>query len=171
MTKAIKKYKKYSSDSFDNSKFKGHGLYELHIEDGILYADVAGPFNLEGMVALTKARAAAIAESGSRNLDGAVVTFRGSLLMSQEAIDAYARGVEDQIKAGTHVGPIAWVADQAVEGKRMMVEKLKDIFATRAIAWKVFDDLASGSQWMQETLGEKPKVDICSHGQSQETGK
>lgn len=138
----------FSTDQFPDSKFRIHGRYELHLENGILVGTATGPFNLECLTAIVKARHAAIQEwKGDAQLQ-AITVFKSSMLMSPDALEAYSRGIERDFKNTGQLTSLAWVVGPEVEGRGVMMEHFAAIFARNQINWKVFDDLPSAVAWI-----------------------
>lgn len=138
----------FSTDQFADGQFRSHGHYELHLEDGIFVGIATGPFNVECLAAISKARKAALADWKDGAPVNAITVFKSSMLMSPQALDAYSRGLEQDFKNISPLAAFAWVVGPDVEGRGLMMEHFTEIFERSQIQWRVFENLAHAKAWI-----------------------
>ena len=147
--------KSHSTDDFSDGPFRPHGRLDVHVEGGICIYRAEGPFNLEAIVALGKARRAVAQEWSAQGRAASIVVFHTSMLMSKDAVDAYTQGMQAHL---TQVKPnlgVAWVVSQEVEGRAIMLRYFENIFASLNVPWQAFEELDEAKAWIQSRLNAK----------------
>lgn len=143
---------KYSNLQFPDHRFSLHGRYEIGKEDQTFMICVEGPFNLESVVAMGKARQAALNAWGGDGAEAWIVIFRTSMMMSLDALSAYATGLQKHVQASGPGLALAWVVAPDIEGRSIMLEHFSHIFSRLHIPWKVFEELSCAKAWVRERL-------------------
>jgi hypothetical protein len=157
MQPATKDMKKsHSTDDFANEKFKPHGRLEVHLDGDIAVFHAEGPFNLEAIVALGDARRAAVADWGASGRRATIVEFQTSMLMSQDALDAYAKGMQSHLAQVKPSVAVAWVVAPGLEGRLFMLPYFAEIFARIGVPWKAFEQMEEAKAWVQTHLDARP---------------
>ncbi|WP_296447892.1 hypothetical protein [Rhodoferax sp. UBA5149] len=144
--------KPHSTDDFADGNFKPHGRLDVHLEGDIVVYDAEGPFNLEAIVALGKARRAVVAEWGTEDRRATIVVFRTSMLMSPAALEAYEQGMQAHLaQVKPHVA-VAWVVAPEVEGRSIMLPYFAKIFSRINVPWQAFEELHAAQVWARSRL-------------------
>lgn len=145
--------KPHSTDDFADGKYRPHGRLEVHVEGNVCIYRAEGPFNLEAILALGKARRAIVDEWGDRgSVSATIVQFYTSMLMSQDALDAYTKGMQMHLKQAKPNVAVAWVVAPTVEGRSIMLRNFEKIFASLGIPWKSFEKLDEARIWVQSKI-------------------
>jgi hypothetical protein len=146
---------KFSIDQFPDHRFSAHGHYEIWKEGETFMISVEGPFNLESVVAMGKARQAALTAWGSGDSEAWIVIFQTSMMMSLEALNAYSAGLQKHLQACGPAVALAWVAAPDVEGRSIMLDHFSRIFSRFQVPWKVFEERACAKVWVQDRLNAR----------------
>lgn len=143
----------HSTDDFADGRYRPHGRLEVHVEGNMCIYRAEGPFNLEAILALGKARRAIVEEWGDRGPAAAtIVQFYTSMLMSQDALDAYTEGMQMHLTQTKPNVAVAWVVAPQVEGRSIMLRHFEKIFTSLNVPWKSFERLDEASAWVQSKL-------------------
>jgi hypothetical protein len=145
-----------STDDFAHGKFKPHGRMDVHLEGDIVVFRAEGPFNLEAIVALGNARRAAVADWGSNGRRATIVEFHTSMLMSQDALDTYAQGMQSHLAQVKPSVAVAWVVAPGLEGRLFMLPYFAEIFSRIGVPWKAFAHMDEAKAWIQSHLDARP---------------
>jgi len=146
---------KYSIHQFPDHRFGLHGRYKIGKDGEIFMIPVEGPFNLESVIAMGKARHAALSAWGSSDSEAWIVIFQTSMMMSLEALEAYAAGLQKHVQVFGPRHALAWVAASDVEGRSIMQEHFSRIFSRLGIPWQVFEELSGARAWVQDRLNAR----------------
>lgn len=149
-------HKSRSTDDFADDRFKPHGRFELRLDGDIVIYRAEGPFNLEAVLALGKARQAVIADWGATGRRAAIVEFHTSMLMSLDALEAYAQGMRSHLAQAKPNVAVAWVVAPQLEGRSFMLPYFADIFASIHLPWQAFEHMAEAKAWVQTQLDARP---------------
>jgi len=144
--------KKISINEFQKGNFAAHGHIDFSVEGNVIVSVVSGPFNLEAIQALAKARRAVAEQWTYAGRRGAIAVFNNSILMSPEALTAYEDGLRSHFSKPSLTVALAWVVGTEVEGRELMLKHFERIFAGVSIEWKAFEDLESARTWIQEKV-------------------
>ena len=133
---------------FGAGKFRPHGELQMHLDGDIIIYTAVGPFNLEAIMALGKARRAGLARWQARSRKVSIAVFQNSLFMSQDALDAYATGLKRYFDDAPRAEAVAWVVPADVEGRSIMLPKFEHIFIDLGIPWRLFERLEDAKTWI-----------------------
>ena len=141
--------KVYSSKSFDDGSFRAHGNFDAHIEDNVYICSVTGPLNLEGIIALGKARRACFSQIKQSSIIPTIVVLSNSMLMSAEAFGVYAANLKHDLQCIKSTLLMAYVVPDDIEGRAIMMPMFDKIFSENNIVWQIFDNLNTAKAWIQ----------------------
>lgn len=139
----------YSSKNFDDGSFRAHGNFDAHIEDDVYICSVRGPLNLEGIIALGKARRACFAQVKYSETIPTIVVLSNSMLMSPEAFSVYAENLKRDLESKKSTLVMAYVVPNDIEGRTIMMPLFSKIFAENNITWQIFEDVEEAKVWIQ----------------------
>ena len=139
----------YSSKNFDEGSFRAHGDFDAYLENNVYICKVSGPLNVEGIIALGKARRACLAEVKQSAVIPSIVVLRNSMLMSPEALAVYATNLKRDLQSVQSTLLMAYVVPADIEGKTIMMPFLDKIFAENNITWQIFDNIDDAKRWIQ----------------------
>lgn len=142
----------YSIDDFADGKFKPHGRLEMTREGNLTISHAEGPFNLEAVKALDKARLAALANWEFVGRRATIIVFHSNMLMSPDALDAYAQGLLAHVATVNLPVAVAWVAAPNVDGRAIMMPHFAKIFAQIDAPWREFEDLNEAKAWVKSLM-------------------
>ena len=147
----------HSTDDFNQLPFRAHGRLELQRVGNTIVYHAQGPFNLEAIVALSKARLAGLADWGPEARNAVIVEFETSMLMSTEALQAYSLGLRSHFKQGDPPLAVAWVVPPEVEGRHIMLPLFARIYAETEVPWKSFEDFDAAMNWIDQTVKQSSR--------------
>ncbi|MBN8505024.1 MAG: hypothetical protein J0L58_11140 [Burkholderiales bacterium] len=138
-----------SSLDFPCGAFPAHGEFRVRFQDGLFRWTNRGPFNAEALQQFDQARKAAFARwCRMQEPVAAVVEWRESALMSQDAFDLYRQGLERFLASPHQLRAVAWVAPQELEGMRFMRQRFIDLFEHHQLPLQLFESLAEALTWV-----------------------
>ena len=142
----------HSTDDFSEGRFKPHGNIDVRVEGNICIFRAEGPFNMEAIVALGKARRAIVENWDNRGRAATIAVFHNSILMTSDALKAYSDGLKAHL---TQVKPnvaVAWVVAPDVEGRALLLPYFAEIFANCNVPWQAFEELDAARAWVKARL-------------------
>ena len=149
----------YSSEHFSADPFKAHGRFDIRCDGDVVLQCAEGPFNLEAVLALTQARQAAAQDWGAaRHRHATITVFQGSMLMSPDALEAYASALRADMDvryaSGQPAPVMACVAGRWLEGRALMLPHFAKLHADLNIRWQAFEVMLAARVWVRaQTLG------------------
>lgn len=141
------------TDEFSQGRFVPHGLVNARYAEDILCVEARGPFNLELMQALGQLRLALIDQLRSRERFGHMLIIHNSALMSLEAFAQYQR--DRAAVYGTAIRfpcANAVVVGPDVEGWQLMASRIRSIYLSDGVPYRVFADASAARRWLLEEL-------------------
>jgi hypothetical protein len=144
-----------STEDFGGGKFRQHGELHMHLEGDVIVYIVRGPFNLETITALGKARRAGLAQWQARQRKLSIAIFENTLLMAPEALQAYTEGLKQYFDKAPKAQAVAWVVPASVQGRALMLPKFEKLFADLGVPWRVFEQLEDARAWVNG-FGQAP---------------
>lgn len=141
------------TDDFATGPFAPHGNLQIAPEGRIIRLASRGPFNMEAMQALGRARAAMLEQRTSTAPYAYLNVFSVSIMMSAECLSTYLQGVRDAYTARFQApAALAWVVPPGVEGGRIMINYLKPGFEEIGIPFEIFAAEAQALEWVEQAL-------------------
>lgn len=144
---------RFSSNNYAENGFPPHGKTQVNAFGDVIRLNTHGPFNLEGVRAVNKARLAILEHAKIVRPYVFLNTWTGSMLMSPQCIREYIKGFSE---AYTNRFPpplaIAWVAPEGVDGAMFIGPILTPAFKNIGASFRIFDDLAAGEAWVSHFL-------------------
>lgn len=141
-----------STNDYNTSPHKAHGVLHLHGEGNIAYYECTGPFNLEAIKALGAARIALMKKWQPVGPIAAIVHWKGSVLMTSDAMAAYSAGLSRFVEEEADLAAVAWVADEEIEGMAFMLPRFSKIFANTQTSFQLFTTMTEAQNWVQGLL-------------------
>ena len=138
----------YSSTDFHHEKFSAHGVYEVHMENGVFICTLTGPMNIEGILALGRVRRVCVEESKVGNTVAAIVEFRKSMMMSPEALELYSTQFSQHYEELHSTFKVAYVVAKEVEGRSIMLPFFSEIFSKNKVIWQAFEEFGRAKIWI-----------------------
>lgn len=129
--------------------FRAHGEAIGRVQDRLVFFEITGPFNKEFFQALETSRRDLGGSHRPRGPFANIVTVRGSLLMTPEAIEVYSHYVK-----GIRAHATAHVVAEDVIGRSVMVPLLERLYREARKSFDVFLDVQSAVRWAELQLSE-----------------
>lgn len=129
--------------------YEVHGRAEFRSEGDVLFLDLYGPWNMECIREAANTAWPKMDQMMAQGPFGIVVIAHDSLLGTSDAIEAISeetsrRGKLDRVA-------IAWVADQEIEGRELMVPILEETYAGIA-TMRPFPAVAPALRWVRQMI-------------------
>lgn len=148
-----------SSSEFGTATYPPHGEFRLRQDGHVVFYEATGPFNLQAVQCLAKARDALVSGQRAATLLAAVVHFRHSVVMAPDAFSAWEQGLKQFAAQGVALAGVAWVALPEVEGFQFLLSRYRAIFDAAQIPFAVFTDLPLACDWVRGRLDTHERRD------------
>ena len=139
----------------DDALFPPHGRIEVHPHGRVVYFEATGPFNAEAVAVMRKAYTPIMASMAAGGPFGHVSTFRGSMLATPEAFEAFATLLEDWRQSGVLPAVNAYVVPLDVEGRNFVLPRYAAAFPVTS-RFAAFEQLAEAEAWVARELTPSP---------------
>lgn len=130
------------------------------MEGNLALYDATGPFNLQSIQGLAKARAALMNQLDPHGKIAAVVHFHHSAVMTQDAFTAWETGLKQTMAGRAGIAGVCWVAQKDVEGFHFLLSRYRTIFDQAQIPFHASTDLSLALRWAREQLN-RPQGSAC----------
>ncbi len=141
------------STDFVAGDFPPHGVSEILDDGEVVFAHTTGPFNLEGVIGINRARMEYFRLHPITRPVCHLTILHRSVLMSHECIDAFNSGIQQAFGGDRpRLTALAWVPDGDVEGLTLMTNMYTESYAAVGIPLQIFDNVGQARQWFQECL-------------------
>jgi hypothetical protein len=127
--------------------FRAHGEASNWVLDRLVFFELTGPFNKEFFQALDESRRRLAPSRAPHGPYANIVTVRGSLLMSLEALDTYAHYV-----SGVRAVATAHVIAGDVLGRSLVLPQIERIYQAAGKQWAAFHTIAEAVPWAESLL-------------------
>ncbi len=147
-----------TTNSLDFAKgiFKPHGHIEIVGEGQIITSHLTGPFNIEGLQAMHRARLSFLKSYQPKQPWAVIVVCHGSVLISPEGLTLHQQHlVESYSQFPMRPRAYAWVANGHVEGFDLMSPTYIANFAAVGIPMQAFHDPVLAEQWLLGLLSKE----------------
>jgi hypothetical protein len=131
------------------NSFEVHGRAEFRSEGDVLFLDLYGPWNMECIRDAAGTAWPQMDQMMARGPIGIVVIAHDSLLGTSDAVKAI--GEETSRRGKLDRVAIAWVADQGLEGRELMLPILKETYAGIA-TMQAFPEVAPALLWVRQMI-------------------
>lgn len=144
--------RKRTIDDFSSGNFKIHGHLETSFENGIFITHSTGPFNIEWVIALDKLRHDCLVDITATYKNASITIFHNSMLMSEEALNAFSENIKQHLSEIQIAPIIAYVVPPEIEGRSIMLPFFANMFSKVNVNWQVFKDIDDAKVWVQSLL-------------------
>ncbi len=144
------------SKHYPTGKFPAHGSMEVWAGGSVVTVHAHGPFNLEGVLAVNRARQEVITRKLLPARYAHITHCFNSMLISPEALAAYREGLVSAY-SGKHAPlAVAWLAHDPVEGFDLLAPQYQAGFAAVGVPSRFFHDPEQAEAWIRQMLQEAP---------------
>ncbi len=148
------KPRRLRSDDYASGRFAPHGRVEFWRDGSVIRLVAEGPFNVESVQAIGAAMAQLFAEAPPMERFADILTFRGSILVTPEAMAAFDVFLARMSQAKTAPLAVAYVVGAEVEGRDLMLPMFKRLYAKHQRRFAHFESEAQAEAWVRAQLGE-----------------
>lgn len=132
------KIQKLKSDDHAKSRFAPHGKIEMWPEGAVIYYDIRGPFNLEGIKAFGRTMAVLLKNWQPAGPFATYSHWHGSMLTSADALEVYGHMLEvSRAHFPTELVNVWFVPDE-IEGRSIMLPKWQALYAASGYPLEIF---------------------------------
>jgi hypothetical protein len=131
-----------------------HGRTLGAVEGAILRLEVTGPTNVEHIRSYAQRVRPLLERMSLQGPFGILTEVRNSLMMPPDAIDGLAAVIAEDAELGIVRAGVAYVADQGVEGRDLMLPLIRDrIYLPLNIHFASFETIDIAEAWLRSVLG------------------
>jgi hypothetical protein len=135
---------------FKSTRYAPHGQSMVRYEQGLLFYEHTGPFNAEFFEGLGTLREKIRRWGGLPAIAGVVVTFRGNVLFTPEALEKY----RSFLGGPTNVRLAAYVVPPDAEAREFALPLLRAIWTESNLEWRLFEEIEGATRWARARLSE-----------------
>lgn len=132
------KIQKLKTDDHAKSRFAPHGKIEVWPEGAVIYYDISGPFNLEGIKAFGRTMASLLKNWQPAGPFASLSIWRGSMLTSVDALTAYAHLLEASRAHFPKELVNVWFVPEEIEGRYIMLPKWQALYDASGYPLEIF---------------------------------
>ncbi|GGC70682.1 hypothetical protein [Undibacterium terreum] len=141
-----------STDDILIGAFRPHGRVDVRIENGIIYSDAYGPFNIELIHALVRIQRRLVAQGKLTGPLGEVIHIFSSALAGREVVDVLTQAMDRANLEGRGRVGAAFLIGPEVEGISIMLPAILACYAKVGVPSRVFERLEDAENWIRGLL-------------------
>jgi len=145
-----------NTDDYPLGRFRPHGSVEVSFDGRIMRFESAGPFNAELMATAGLAMRDVLKELPPAGPWWELVRLHGSALISMEVLPALEKLIVDLRNEGLQSEGTAIVAEQDVDGFKLMIRPYLAVYSANGRTAEVFANYAEAEQWIESRLQGTP---------------
>lgn len=134
------------------SRFRPHGRTLMWAEGALVHVIAIGPFNREGVDAFSQEMVALYRQLPPGQRFVTITELRETLLATPDAWERLAEHLQGINGSGLPLVATAWVLAPEVEGRSLLLPKVRAIFAGAQRVFEVFETLEQAQDWARRQL-------------------
>jgi hypothetical protein len=134
-------------------RFEPHGRITAHLSGRVLYFETTGPFNAEIVEAVVRAYQPLVKDISGTGRFGHISVFHRSMLATPDTLESLNLLLGEWRRLGFAPVGNAYVADDAVEGRNIMMPVFAKVFEGFS-PFRDFRSIAEAEAWIAGLLAD-----------------